>query len=58
MNEQNKISDLNKSAKDMTPEQIIRLSSKEFNQRLVFASNLSEEDQVITDLISKMSDGI
>lgn len=42
----------------MTPEQIIRLSSKEFNQRLVFASNLSEEDQVITDLISKMSDGI
>lgn len=39
----------------MTPEQIIRLSSKEFNQRLVFASSLSEEDQVITDLISKVA---
>ena len=39
----------------MTPEQIIRISSKEFNQRLVFASSLSEEDQVITDLISKVA---
>lgn len=50
-----KIKDLNQSAKDMTPEQIIRLSAKEFNQRLVFASSLSEEDQVITDMISKVA---
>ena len=55
MNERNKINDLNKNAQDMTPEQIIRLGFKEFNRRLVFASSLSEEDQVITDMISKVA---
>ena len=39
----------------MTPEQIIRLSHKEFKGQLVFATSLGEEDQVITDLISKVS---
>ncbi len=55
MNHTTQINQLNEKAKEMTAEQIIRLSHKEFGQRLVFASSLSEEDQVITDLISKVS---
>ena len=42
----------------MTAEQIIRLSAKEFGKRLVFASSLGEEDQVITDMISKVANDI
>jgi len=54
----NKIKELNEIAKDMTAEQIIRLAHKEFGNRLVFASSLGEEDQVITDLIAKITDEI
>lgn len=53
-----KIDRLNDAVKDMTAEQIIRLSHKEFGGKLVFASSLGEEDQVITDLIAKVSNGI
>jgi len=53
-----RIDQLNKKASDMTAEQIIRLSHKEFGKSLVFASSLGEEDQVITDLISKVSTDI
>jgi len=53
-----RIDQLNKKASDMTAEQIIRLSHKEFGKDLVFASSLGEEDQVITDLISKVSTDI
>lgn len=49
---------LNKKAISMTAEQIIRLSYKEFGGKLIFASSLGEEDQVITDLISKVSSSI
>lgn len=49
------IDQLNEKASKMTPEQIIRLSHKEFKGKLVFATSLGEEDQVITDLISKVS---
>ena len=55
MSRKNKISELNEKAVHMTAEQIIRLSHKEFGMKLVFASSLSEEDQVITDLISKIA---
>lgn len=58
MNHQVKIEDLNGKAKDMTAEQIIKLAHKEFGKRLVFASSLGEEDQVITDLISKTASDI
>ena len=50
MEHQNKINKLNEKAKDMTPEQIIKLSHKEFGKKVAFASSLSEEDQVITDI--------
>jgi len=53
-----RISTLNEKAKDMTAEQIIRLCVKEFGCRLVFASSLSEEDQVITDLIANTDPSI
>jgi phosphoadenosine phosphosulfate reductase len=49
---------LNKRSQEMTAEQIIRFSHKEFGKSLVFASSLSEEDQAITDLISKVSSDI
>jgi len=55
---QDRINKLNENAKDMTAEQIIRLSQKEFNEKLVFASSLSEEDQVIIDLILKAAGSI
>ena len=52
------VDQLNKKTVNMTAEQIIRLSHKEFGKKLVFASSLGEEDQVITDLISKVSPDI
>src|SRR3989338_8516753 len=35
--------------------EIIQLAFKEFGQRVNFASSLGEEDQVITDMISKIA---
>ncbi len=58
MDQQNQISELNEQVKDMTAEQIIRLSVKEFEHRFVFAWSLIEEDQVITDLIAKTTPDI
>lgn len=56
--QKDRIDPLNDKARDMTAEQIIRLSHKEFGEKLVLASSLGEEDQVITDLISKISNDI
>jgi len=53
MDQSNQINELNEHAKEMTAEHIIKLAYKEFGQRLVLASSLSEEDQVITDLVFK-----
>ena len=50
---QEKIGELNEQAKDLSAEQIIKLAHKEFAQRLVCASSLGEEDQVITDMIAQ-----
>ena len=58
MDIKNKIEELNHQAQGMSAEQIIRLSHKEFGERFVFASSLSEEDQVMTDLISKIDQSI
>jgi phosphoadenosine phosphosulfate reductase len=47
-----KVESLNEHAKNMGADQIIRLAHREFGGRLVFASSLGEEDQVVTDLIA------
>jgi len=57
-NLKDQVDQLNEKAHEMTAEKIIRLSHKEFEKKLVFASSLGEEDQVITDLISKVSSDI
>jgi len=53
MSDKKRFEELNDQAKDLTAEQVIKLSSKEFGDKLVFASSLSEEDQVITDMIAR-----
>jgi len=50
-----KISVLNKKAKGFTAEQAIGLAFEEFGSRVNFATSLGEEDQVITDMISKVA---
>ena len=47
-----KIEKLNAAAHGLKPEQILELAFKEFGTRLVFASSLGEEDQVLTHMIS------
>lgn len=44
-----------KKTKGFTAEQIIEFVGKEFEGRIKFASSLGEEDQVITDIISKVA---
>jgi len=56
--QKDQIDQLNDKVRGMTAEQIIRFSYREFGDKLVFASSLGEEDQVITDLISKISNDI
>ncbi len=58
MAQNTKIEKLNEQTKGLTPEAIIRLAEKEFGKRLVFASSLGEEDQVITHMISLAAPGI
>lgn len=48
-----KIKELIEKTQGMTPEQIIKFAYKEFGEKIVFASSLGEEDQVITDMIVK-----
>lgn len=48
-----KINVLNAQAKNLTAEEIIKLAYAEFGARVNFASSLGEEDQMITDMISK-----
>ena len=43
------------ATQDFTPEQIIRFAHKEFSGKVTFASSLGEEDQVITDMISRIA---
>lgn len=58
MEQTERIQKLNKQASDMDAEHIIRLAHKEFGDKLIFASSLGEEDQVITDLIARVSEAI
>ncbi|OGX06864.1 MAG: phosphoadenosine phosphosulfate reductase [Omnitrophica WOR_2 bacterium GWA2_47_8] len=55
MNPQERIKQLNEKAKDLKAQEIIKLAWDQFGQRVNFASSLGEEDQVITDIISKIA---
>ncbi len=57
-NPNEKIEQLRQSARGLTPAEIIKLSFEEFEKRVNFASSLGEEDQVITDMISKVAPAI
>lgn len=50
---QEKIKDYQKKTKGLTAREIIEFAYQEFGSRVNFASSLGEEDQVITDIISK-----
>jgi len=53
-----KIEKLRQKAKGFNAEQIIKLVFDEFGPRVNFASSLGEEDQVITDMISRIAPAI
>ena len=48
-----KITVLKEKTKGLRPEEVIKLAYQEFGARVNFATSLGEEDQVITDMISK-----
>src|SRR3989338_9285947 len=55
MDLKNKIGELKEKSSNYSTQQIIKLAFDEFGARLNFASSLGEEDQVITDIISKVA---
>lgn len=58
MTHDDKIKSLNRQAKGMTAEGVIELAESFFDQKIVFASSLGEEDQVITDMIARVAPSI
>jgi phosphoadenosine phosphosulfate reductase len=56
--DQKRIDELNVKAKGRSAEEIIKLAAAEFPGRITFASSLGEEDQVITDMISRLAPSI
>ncbi len=50
-----RIKELKEKSKDRSVQDVIRLAVQEFSGRINFASSLGEEDQVITDVISKVA---
>ena len=55
MDQLKRIEDLKIRLKGLKPVEILQFFSKEFGSRVNFASSLGEEDQVITDMISKVA---
>ena len=53
-----KILGFNNKIKGFTPKEIIKFAYDEFGHRVNFASSLGEEDQVITDMISRVASKI
>ncbi|MBF0490784.1 MAG: phosphoadenylyl-sulfate reductase [Candidatus Omnitrophica bacterium] len=53
-----KILQLQEKSKGFSAEDIIRLAYQEFGRKLTFATSLGEEDQVITDMISRVAPDI
>ena len=58
MNDQIKIDDLLKKTNGYSAEEIIKFVGHEFKGKIIFASSLGEEDQVITDMIAKVAPSI
>ncbi|MFH1000653.1 MAG: phosphoadenylyl-sulfate reductase [Bacteroidota bacterium] len=50
----NKIEELQKSIENKSPEEIIQFFIEKYADKIAFASSLGAEDQVITDMISKI----
>jgi len=55
MNQQSKIKEFNDKVKGLSAQEIIQFSTNQFADKVNFASSLGEEDQVITDMISKVA---
>ncbi|MBL8013373.1 MAG: phosphoadenylyl-sulfate reductase [Candidatus Omnitrophica bacterium] len=55
MEQQQKIIELNEAVKNLNAEKVIEFTAKEFPGRITFASSLGEEDQVITDMLSRLA---
>ncbi len=53
-----KIEEYIAAAKGLDAEGILQWASKTFGDRIVFATSLGEEDQVITDMIARVAPGI
>lgn len=53
-----RINELNLKAKNLDAQGIIKLAFDNFGQKVVFATSLGEEDQVITDMIHQIAPGI
>jgi phosphoadenosine phosphosulfate reductase len=51
---QAQIKELQNIVKNKTPEEIIQFFLEKFNDKIAFSSSLGAEDQVITDMISKI----
>lgn len=58
MTHDKQIEELKLQAQGMSPENILTLAYKEFGRQISFATSLSEEDQVITDMIATHAPGI
>ena len=54
----NNIAQLNAKAKNLDALGIIKLAFDEFSSKVIFATSLGEEDQVITDMIAHVASGI
>jgi phosphoadenosine phosphosulfate reductase len=55
MNTQQKIQELSRKTELFTPEEIIKTAYQEFGTKVNFASSMGEEDQVLSDMISKVA---
>jgi len=53
-----RIKQLNAKASGLDAQGVIKLAFDEFSSKIAFATSLGEEDQVITDMISKIAPGI
>ncbi len=51
---QSQLSELQKLVQNKSPQEIIQLFSKKFKNRIAFSNSFGAEDQVITDMISKI----
>lgn len=58
MSLQNQIEQFQKETQNFTAEQIIAWAQKKFGSRVNFASSLGEEDQVITEMIARLTPSI